>query len=436
METRVNKLNEISWLLVQAGIIFIPLWVNIFAFNAYENKIFLFIGLTDVLFVLWLIKQGRLKNILLNIFNGLSDIKLWSLKFLLICYLLIYSLAAISSIDFANSFFGNEYRMFGLIFITHAILFFFLIKPRLTDERCMRIFKILSFASIPICIYAILQYFQIDFSNYLTSFVVIDNGTLIRRSFSTLGHPNYLATYLAMILPFAFYLFFINKKLASRLFYSGIIIVQLLSLIFTMTRSAWFAIVVSLAFFFFAIFKLTKSRKILFFSIIMLIIFCAVAGAIGFKRLSQPLKDSTLEMRLNEWRYASEQILKRPLFGYGPDNYQLLSVQRPLTPLELKIDTGVADRAHNIILDTAINVGLIGLIVYLLVWVKAVQLWRRATLCHQEFISGPEKASELLPSAIFASLIAYFLILLFNFDFSMSLILFMLNLAMLDSLKN
>ncbi|MFH0779613.1 MAG: O-antigen ligase family protein, partial [Parcubacteria group bacterium] len=411
MEILENRLNKISWLLIQAGIIFIPLWVNIFAFNAYENKIFIFIGLTDALFVLWLIKKRRLKNILLYVYNGLADMKLWSLNFLLICYLLVYSLATIFSINAANSFFGNEYRMFGLLFIGHAILFFFLLKPRLTAERCQMIFKILSFASIPICVYAILQYFRIDFSNYLASFVVINNGTLIMRSFSTFGHPNYLATYLAMILPFSFYLFFINKKPASRLSYALIILIQFLSLIFTMTRSAWFAVVISLAFFFFSIFKLTKSRKTLTILAAAMIIFAIAVGAIGFKRINQPISDSSLSLRLTEWRYASQQILKRPLFGYGPDNYQILSVQRQSTPLELKIDAGISDRVHNILLDTAINIGLTGLIIYLLIWVKAVQLWRR------EF-----KKNNLISCAIFASLLACFLILFFNFDFSVSLI--------------
>lgn len=441
MDIRANLINKISWMLIQVGIIFIPLWVNIFAFNAYENKIFIFIGLTDALFILWLIKERYLKNILLKIFNGLANIKLWSLGFLLICCYLVYSLATIFSINFSNSFFGNEYRMFGLIFITHAILFFFLTKQLLNLERCQSVFKILSIASVPICAYAILQYFQIDFSSYLTAFVVINNGSLIIRSFSTLGHPNYLATYLVMILPFSFYLFWINQQRRRRGGYLFVIAIQLLSLIFTMTRSAWFAITVALAFFVYVIFKFTKSRKILFFSIATIIIFCVVAGGFGFKRLNQPIKDSTLSLRLTEWEYASRQIFKRPIFGFGPDNYQILSVQRPFSALEKKIDIGIADRSHNIVLDTAINIGLVGLIVYLLIWVKAIQLWwknfkqlgnSRTPLCFPKLCSVSDNATKLLPSAIFSSLIAYFLILFFNFDFSVSMILFMLNLAMLD----
>lgn len=433
MDSLKNTTQKISWLLVQAGIIFIPLWVNIFAFNAYENKIFIFIGLIDMLCVLWLIGSGRLKNALAEIYYGAANIKFWSLEFLLICYWLAYSLATIFAINRANSFYGNEYRLLGLLFITHLVLFFFLITPLLTTDRSRKIFKLLSITSIPICIYAILQYFGIDFANYLTPFVVIYNGTMITRAFSTFGHPNYLATFLVMILPYSCYLLLINQKLTKRIFYLFIIVFQLAALIFTMTRSAWAAAIASLALFIFLIYKTTKSRRVLTTFVALIIIFAVALGAIGFKRLNQPLRDSSLILRLTEWKYAGEQIIKRPILGYGPDNYQLLAMQRPMSAAEKKIDSAVADRVHNIILDTAINIGFVGLIIYLLIWVKAIQLWHRSTHCHPEFNSGSDNANNLLPSAILCSLIGYFIVLLFNFDFSVSLILFFINLAMLNS---
>ncbi|MFH0987988.1 MAG: O-antigen ligase family protein [Parcubacteria group bacterium] len=427
MAIRSDKIRVLSWGLIQAGIIFIPLWVNIFAFNAYENKIYVFIGLVDILLILWLMEKRGLKNIAGCIYNGIANLKLFSLEFLLICYLLATTLATAFSIDFANSFWGNPWRMTGLLFLIHAVLFFFLIKPTLSGSRVVQITRALTIGSIPISIYAILQYFGIDFSNYLTAFVVINNGTLIMRAFSTLGHPNFLAMYLVMILPYSIYsALLMNQNPTIRFAYSLITLVQLLALIFTMTRSAWFAAVISLLLFAFIIYKINGSKRVLTVVVALTVIFVVTAGTIGLKRLEQPIKDSTLSVRLIEWHYAAEQILKRPIFGYGPDNYQILAGQRVPSPAEQKIDSAIADRAHDIIIDTAINIGLVGLLVYLLIWSKVIQIWWR---------NFKNKNSALLTSATFCSLVGYFIVLLFNFDFAVSTIFFFFNLALLDSLS-
>ena len=153
--------------------------------------------------------------------------------------------------------------------------------------------------------------------------------------------------------------------------------------------------------------------------------------------------------RLIAWQIGLEGIKERPFFGWGPENFEVLFNKhfKSEIPANNLAET-YWDRAHNIIIDTASNIGLLGLIAYLFLFFAVFfKLYRRIE-ADQSLISTPNYADpsfgvnqrthqrssasmnmlkiEILTHSLGATFIAYFVQNLFGFDGVMSFIPFFL----------
>ncbi len=417
----------LAFKILLAILIITPLFFNLWSCMPYElDSITIFRFFVEIIFIIWLVRCKNLKQVLVKIYNELKKYNFFSLEFLLILYVLVYSLASFFSTHFSESILGLDDRLMGLFTIGHGILLFFLIKDLISKSKFYKIIKILAFVSVPVCLYAILQSFGIDFPTLHTFYASADK--VFSRSFSTLGHPNYLGLFLSMIIIFTFLLAWKSKKNVWQVLFFFIIILQVVSLILTLTRSAWLAFAGSMLVFIICLIIFFPKKKEYYKHLIIFVVLIVIV--VGFykglikTRTSEGFSQSTGYTRMQDYKFAWSKILQRPILGYGPETYMYLSTERQISEQEMAIDDRISDRVHNVFLDVLINTGFIGLIIYLFIWVKILHLiWQGLK----------NKSIEIL--AIFSSLAAYFIWMNFNFDFSISLILFFIILAALNGLN-
>ncbi len=294
--------------------------------------------------------------------------------FPVLLFFLVLALTAIFSINPNQSFWGSYMRQQGLFAYLHYFLFLFILLFHLQDKkRINRIIIAILASSFVIAFYAILQWLGLEFVSWQRSY-------LFGRVVSTMGQPVFLANYLLLAIFLAVYKVITGGKFLHKFLYALILIFQVLGLIFTYTRGAWMGLVFGVFFgvflYFYAI-KKKPFKTIVVFLIITAIMFSLFLYANTFstntpgnfflKRVKNitDIKSGSIAMRFNTWSAAEAAIAKSPIIGYGLENQQTVFTPyyEPSWSVYEKINT-VSDRAHNIILDLALEGGIFLLLSY------------------------------------------------------------------------
>ncbi len=329
--------------------------------------------------------------------------------FLPIIYLVYVFLLSFFSHNFNISYVGAYSRFQGLETQFFYVLFFFLLLFNIREKaQIKRIVWTVFLSATLVGIYGLVQ---------ISGFDPIIWSDPMSRIISTIGQPDFLASYLLLVLPLGAYLLIIEKKFLLRFFISIGILIQIFALYFTYSFSGFLGFVGGLALLIFLLFKNYPESKLFFrahlkkiFSfagvlILVLILMLAkdrfLASKISF------LKDGSPSSRLNTWKAAVSAIEKNPIFGYGLDTQQNVLVNYYKKDWALYENPGsVSDRAHDLFLDSLLTTGLIGFILYF-VWVFYVF---RALF--QNIKNDKEKEFNLF---LLSGLVGYFISILFGF---------------------
>lgn len=397
-----------------------PLFFNYFYPTSIDlSKIVIFKIFTMLLFfsVIW-----RLSSLELSINKNI-----WRILWPMILLFIFLTLSLFLSIDITTSWFGSFERQEGLIswffYGLWAILLILHFTGDSEEEKNLKIRRLFIVASISgflVSIYAILQIIGVDFITWS------EPAKLTGRAVSSFGQPNYLACWLLIILPFTAYLFFNTKNNLIRGLWSLFFVTELGALLATGSRSAFITfLVISIlwSFWFFNKKKILSFRKIaiIILSGLVLTLFFAsfllISNPSRFKELTN-IKKSTVYVRLELWKTGWQAFTKKPLFGYGLENQKEAYVKA------YKVDWAIyarpntySDRAHNLILDTLLTSGIIGLVIfiYFLSWVYLNLLKAfKANLKNE------------LPAFLIWSLSVYLFSLFFNFSITVTNIYFWL----------
>lgn len=309
---------------------------------------------------------------LLNIFdiysNSFPKISIKKILPELICILLLFVsqiLAFIFSTDAETSLMGAAGRYQGFLTNMHYILlllnsFYFFIKNKSGD----RVFNYLAIILFVACALAISPYvFPLTFPFYFFT-----PSFFFNRVYGTFGNPNYLAVFVISALPFLVFL-----KNVKKIFLYPAVMMVLVTLFLTGSRSAWVAC--ALAFLIggaFMAIRLKKYRVLMATLVVFALLFTGVAMKNQLlpiipqtQRLSLDSENSTsIKTRLYLWKAGFEMSLKRPIQGYGQDMIQ--ENIEPYLPEYLKAnDAFFVDRSHSEFVDVLITSGFIGLAGYL-----------------------------------------------------------------------
>lgn len=293
--------------------------------------------------------------------------------------LLLYFFLLIISAFFADNFylalFGAIDRLEGLITITIYMCLFLI--ARYCSNTNDKFYLIILLTALLVSIYGISQHFGFD--PFIRDNIRTNWGY---RSFSTMGNPNFLGTYLVLMIPISIFIFIIKKLKIGLLFYS----IFLYCLLCTSTRGSWLGNITSLAcflslhYYFYKIKKDELNRYILLFTLSIVIVllynfqtqgellnrFLSITNDAKILLTNGENSDYTGAHRGFIWKRVIELITKRPIFGYGIENLGITFdkyYQDDMIGLWGKIIN--VDRAHNEYLHIAVSSGIPSLIAYL-----------------------------------------------------------------------
>ncbi len=197
----------------------------------------------------------------------------------------------------------------------------------------------------------------------------------IERVSGTLGHPNALAMYLNLILPWVIFQFLEEKHWKIRTYLLGAILTAIFVEMLTGSRGAWmgFGLMMGIG----MVFWMHKNGK-------NILVGMGVAGFIGITLFTIAFAtSSTFRLRVVEGDQASaevrvplmdvakEMIANHPLTGVGLDNYTRWMALYDRTTY--RVATNYDQPVHNTYLLMAAETGVLALVLFL--WVIARQIW-------------------------------------------------------------
>lgn len=373
----IDRLMEALWLVL---IFVLPLVFFSNIFTTFElAKVFVFKAGVVMLFLLWV-----LKYFILNAsprFRSKSDrhepfsfttASVRSPEIFLGFFLGWYVLATLFSVAPDLSFFGWYPRFQGLYTMFYYVLFgmvvFFELRSR---EQKNRLQLVLMVSLILVCFVALLQKFLPGFFQWWNDAAF--NG----RIYGTMANPNYLASYIVMILPLSAS-FLMKKK--HKIVAGSALVLGLVSLIFTLSRAGFLAAFLGLLFFGVMVAYRKHAKKTL---VVLGILPLFVGGFVWYlighpqeawiknipflERLTTNEENvSSAQTRLEIWPATVKQILASPVFGYGPETFAVTFPVFAPADVNTSEDQGeIIDHPHNEILDVAVQVGIPGMIAYL-----------------------------------------------------------------------
>jgi len=341
-------------------ILFTPLIINTkFFFPFVGPKSLYFMGLVEIIFFAWLF---------LIIFDTKFRPHFNPLLGSLILLLIILTISAVSGVDPLYSFWSKFERMTGILMMLHLFAFFLVTSSSFEEEDWRRIFAVSLFVGV------------------IISFIASTSENPSMRGGGTIGNDSFLGTYLLFNLFLALYLIFKDEfKTYSSLCFS----IMSLALFLSGARAAQLSFLGGLILFSFLWLIFCQKRKLRWAGIFLLALSLLATLYFAFfalqpesfvrKEIIERVVGETFGGRFVVWKGAWEGFLERPLLGWGPENFEFAFTKNYNPCLGTSRCGGDIwyDRAHNIIFDTLVISGILGMLAYLGIFISAFYiLWR------------------------------------------------------------
>lgn len=285
----------------------------------------------------------------------------------------------------AASVYAAENKVFAIIgvpgrwegLVTITLYMFLFITARLYLVPDEGLFKIILVTAIIVSIYGILQTMNFD---PFPRDVLRENWS--SRAFSTMGNPNFLGSYIVLIIPTSIYFYIIKKNITGLTAYA-ILFYCLLS---TGTRGAWLGTIASIMafaaihymYFRYSKGEFTRYIILLVITILLLALYNFNTEGAFIDRFLSIARDANEFLTKGDradysganrgfiWKRVAELIKKRPLTGYGIENLgEAFKKYYTKDMIELWNEVRYLDKAHNEYLHIAVTSGIPSLLVYL-----------------------------------------------------------------------
>ena len=336
--SRPNRYLVFAWnFLFSCWFLALPLIYSYRFYNPYELPKFLWFVVG-----VWLLGVGKLCR---------GRAMVWDrLTIFILLYLLISFVSDLLGLDPRTSILGSYWRHQGWLTLAGGVLLFLLLEKRQTGLLPNTILASTFLVSAFTCWQGARFYLLKDpaVPNY--------NGRIV----GTMGNPNFLGGWLAMVLPLA-----MGEMEKLKLKQKSIINFLLLALSLTAiflsgSRGAWLAVGIV------GVLWLLVRRKFKILVILLvsfssfLLVFLHLRGVRVF--IPWVSRDSIWENRLIIWQEGIKAAAKQPIFGYGQENFELIF------PADRRLPV---DNAHNLFLEIFLSSGIIGLLIYLAILLEA-----------------------------------------------------------------
>ncbi|MEK9149956.1 MAG: O-antigen ligase family protein, partial [Candidatus Desantisbacteria bacterium] len=405
-------------LLLSAIALFLPLYYDYSVNNIYVLPKVIFLRK----FTLILLALLAFRTTLL--YGRLEKTKLF---FPIIAFLIAASIATTQSLNPYVSLFGCYSRYEGLTSIINYMLIFYIASYFVKQKWQARL--ILASAVVSGLLsggYGVLQHWNLD-PNWL-----VEMGES-----STFGNKNFLSAYLVLCAPLSLALglealdsklskkknvflkrfFQIGRVFQTIFFFLGFLFF-VFAIVIIQTRGAWLGLFFSLLFFLiFLAMRLSKKRLLIILGLLVLatvpLFFFPQTSPI--ERIKGTIKSNekggvsltgSAAVRIYIWESVLELIRHHPL-GVGPDSLKF-AIPWYISPDYYTLESGVLDKAHNIILEMTATTGWLGIASYIWLWI-ALFSFGIGIILHK-------KEKRLITLSLLSLSIAYLIQNLFNFD--------------------
>jgi O-antigen ligase len=387
-------------------ILFTPLILaSRFFFPFVGPKSLYFMGLTEIIFFAWLF---------LAIFRKEYRPRLNPVLLSLVLFLAVSIVASLLGVDPFYSFWSKFERMTGVLMMIHLLAFFVVVSSFFKEKDWVKIF------SVSIFVGAIL------------SVIAMFSNDPAMRGGATVGNDSFLGTYVLFDLFFAVYLT-LKAKGGLRIYSSICFFIMATWLLLSGARAAKLSFLGGLILLFFLWLALNKKRNLKIAGISLLgislvlavafVIFAFQPDSFVGKQIIDRAVGDTFGGRFVVWQGAWQGFLDRPILGWGLENFEY-SFAVHFNPCLGSPRCGSDiwyDRAHNIIFDTLVNSGIIGLLAYVMIF--AALFW----VLWKQYV---RKNIDLWTAGIFSSvLVAYSVQNLTVFDMISSYMIFFLTMG-------
>jgi O-antigen ligase/Flp pilus assembly protein TadD len=408
-------------------LVLVPLTYNPFSRWQFEpDKVALTLALTGLLagYTLW---RGGLPR------SGGGWVERW-----IAAYLTVRWLSLVTSIAPEWSLWGDPAWRNGLwMTLVGALLFILARRQFITPAQRETAITAILFGSLLVSVIGIWQ--------YITPFT----DKIIVRAASSLSHANLLAAYLAMVLPLTL-LRVSTVRGRARRWMTGLLVLQLVCLLVTYSRAGWLAAMSGVAVFGLAYLWLIGRRRaaavlavgltVGFVTLLILSLLPPLPGSTPHPLQTATSlfrwKGATAQIRLFGWEGSLDAIRDRPWLGYGPASFRtVIEWTMPPDLAPFHGTPGLGGRTHNAYLETAVESGLIGLVVYLVLLGAILVPLLGAVAGNTPHPPAPspaklERGSQvrtwhlIFSAAVLASLVANLVNNVFSFDCATTAVLF------------
>ncbi len=329
----------------------------------------------------------------------------------------IMGLATVFALSPYHSFWSNFERMEGYLGILHIFLYFLMLVSVFKKERDWEVFLYTTLgASVIVSFYSLLQ---------LAGKLDIHQGGT--RVDATLGNATYLAAYLLFHMFFLIWFFLRAKKLAGRIVFASVFILEAFILYHTATRGAILGMLGGLFVLATVLAWLAKGAwrrwSLVGLGVVVLIPVVFFLARDSSLVKSSPVlerfaglsfQETTTRARFTIWGMALRGVAERPIIGWGQESF--VYIFSKFYEPSLWSQEPWFDRAHNIFLDWMTAGGLLGLLSYLSIF--GASFWILTSAYRKNSISAATF------SVLVALLAAHFFQNFFVFDNLTSYLLF------------
>lgn len=386
MTNFIKQIHKILHITIICLVFFLPLLFDPHCYDSFElPKVTLLRILTLIILTIWGFKIVYVKK------NKIKE-RLFSFPVIfipIIFYGFILIFSTFLSCDILSSILGTYKRQEGVITVLNYFLICFIASNFIKEKKIIKYIIYAAIISATITsIYAIFQHFGYDF---------LPTKAGEERSFSTLNHPNFLAAFLIMVLPFCLVQILqieLRLPLVKLLYFFSFLILYL-ALLFTYCRGAWLGFLFSfLIVLFFLPRRYLINNKLWLTGLIISLISITIivnspkVGKSNFTITERALstlkvKEGSVRARLTTYDSALKIIKSHLFLGTGFDTFRLIfPIYKNPNYVQYEGLHITADKAHQQMLHIAANTGIIGLFGYLWIIItyllKSYSLWKRS----------------------------------------------------------
>ncbi len=396
MSTRLshfcNGILEAGWLV---ALVVVPLYFNPSSSRIFEpDKVALLRSVAVLVGMAWLVKAGAAWMAGTNTSpeaaapDRPARRPAWHpMVGVAVLLLASYALATVFSILPQLSLWGYYGRLQGLYTTAAYLVFFFAVAALLrTREQVQRLVTTTLLVSLPVAAYGVLQHAGLDPLTWVEP--------VAERVQSTLGNPVFLAAFLAMVVPLTLYR--LVEAARTRRFgllggYLALLALQGACILFTGSRGPVLGLTVGLLFgglLWTLLRRRWRAAQLIVAGSLALV---AVLTLINLPKTAPGIvqdvpylnrlvriadAEGSAEGRVLIWKGAIDLVTADPLrlaLGYGPETLRFAYYPHYTAELgRLHGWQASVDRMHNETLDVLVTTGLVGLLIYLLLFTGLV----------------------------------------------------------------